>query len=469
MLEELRIQNFKGWRDTGTVRMAPITLFFGTNSSGKSSIGHFLMMLKQTVDSADRKTAFNLGNKNSAIQLGSFQEIVYGRNRTDTISFEYQWKLSEPLKVINQAVDKSKIQFQGNRMRFCASVALPDGEKDHTPKVRSMEYTLIQSATEEELKVKMDQKKEQKNQYNISAEGYTLKRNLGRVWSPGSPIRFYGFPDEVSAYHQNADFVKDFDLVHEKLFQSIFYLGPLREEAERIYSWSGDSPDSVGYRGQNTVSAILAATGEGRKIKLPGTISRSFQEIVASELVKLGLLDRFKVNQIGKRQNYEVKVHTKGAISDVDIPDVGFGISQVLPVLVQCFYAPSNSIIIMEQPEIHLHPSAQAALADVMIDVIHSRENGRDRNIQLIIETHSEHFLRRLQRRIAEGTLHESKLSAYFADVTTVPARLRELEIDEYGSVRNWPRDFFGDEMGDITAQAEGALKKRIARQGGQR
>ena len=63
----------------------------------------------------------------------------------------------------------------------------------------------------------------------------------------------------------------------------------------------------------------------------------------------------------------------------------------------------------MEQPEIHLHPSAQSALADVMIDVINSRESGTDRNIQLIIETHSEHFLRRLQRRIAEGSVKGGK------------------------------------------------------------
>lgn len=85
-----------------------------------------------------------------------------------------------------------------------------------------------------------------------------------------------------------------------------------------------------------------------------------------------------------------------------DLPDVGFGISQVLPVLVQCFYAPEGSIILIEQPEIHLHPNAQSTLADVMIDVINSKENGTDRDIQLVIETHSEHFLRRLQRRIAE-------------------------------------------------------------------
>ena len=102
----------------------------------------------------------------------------------------------------------------------------------------------------------------------------------------------------------------------------------------------------------------------------------------------MDLIEEFKVNQIEEqRQAYEVRLLTKGLTSEaedwVDIPDVGFGISQVLPVLVQCFYAPRGSIILMEQPEIHLHPSAQSALADVMIDVIRAREENADRNIQL--------------------------------------------------------------------------------------
>jgi predicted ATPase len=146
----------------------------------------------------------------------------------------------------------------------------------------------------------------------------------------------------------------------------------------------------------------------------------------------------------------------------VDLPDVGFGISQVLPVLVQCFYAPPGSIILMEQPEIHLHPSAQSALADVMIDVINSRENGAYRNIQVIIETHSEHFLRRMQRRIAEEAVDQQKISAYFANITKAPATLEPLQIDLFGNIQNWPENFFGDEMRDITEQAKAAMKKQM-------
>ena len=185
--------------------------------------------------------------------------------------------------------------------------------------------------------------------------------------------------------------------------------------------------------------------------------------MIALKLKEMGLIEALNVNSISElRQEYEVKIRTRGAKDFVDLPDVGFGVSQVLPVLVQCFYAPPGSIIIMEQPEIHLHPSAQSALADIMIDVINSRENGREREIQLIIETHSEHFLRRLQRRIAEEKISEDKVSTYFADITRNPATLKQLDIDMFGNIRNWPENFFGDEMGDITGQAKAAMKKRM-------
>jgi predicted ATPase len=103
-----------------------------------------------------------------------------------------------------------------------------------------------------------------------------------------------------------------------------------------------------------------------------------------------------------------------------------------------------------------------------MIDVISSREQGVDRNIQVIIETHSEHFLRRLQRRIAEEVIRETQVSAYFANVSKTPAKLEPLEIDLFGNIRNWPDNFFGDEMGDISEQAKAAMRKRIKRSAGE-
>ncbi len=457
MLQNLQIRNFKGWEDTELIQMAPITLFFGTNSSGKSSIGQFLMMLKQTVESPDRKAILYPGDKNSAVQMGSFQEMVFGRDIEKPIHFNYTWELAKELKFKDALSGK---KYSATRIEFNGSIAV---QKDHSNKLFMVHFSYaLKKANQIELTIGMEKKNGRKEEYDISCDHYRLKRNPGRVWYPPTPVRFYGFPDEVIFYHQNAQFVQSLNLEHENLFKSIFYLGPLRTKTERLYSWTGVTPESVGYSGENTVSAMLAA--RERTISLGYKRPyHPFELVIAASLKNMGLIDDFKVNPISEqRQEYEVKVQTKGSKNWVDLPDVGFGVSQVLPVLVQCFYAPANSIIIMEQPEIHLHPGAQSALADVMMDVINSKEDGKDRNIQLIIETHSEHFLKRIQRRIAEEKVSQEKISAYFAKVDQLPAKLEPLEIDLFGNIHNWPINFFGDEMGDVTAHAKAAMDKRI-------
>ncbi len=456
MLKQLRIKNFKIWHDTGEIRMAPITLFFGANSSGKSSIGQFLMMLKQTVESPDRKAVFYPGGKNSAVQLGSFSEMVYQRNSEQKISFEYRWDFQDTLQIKDP---NSKKNYSGNLLSFEAIVGRKEG-LDFSLIVDYFKYRLMDNK-DQKLSISLRYKPGSKPEYKAETEQYDLTRKMMRAWPLKETVRFYGFPDELVAYYQNAAFVQTLNLRHERLFQSLSYLGPLRTKGERLYSWTGIEPESVGYDGANTVAAILAA--RNRKISLgKGLKTKPFEEIIALELKKMDLIEDFKVNPISKeRQEYEVKVRSKGSSDFVDIPDVGFGISQVLPVLVQCFYAPVGSIILMEQPEIHLHPNAQSALADVFIDVINSKINGIDRNIQLIIETHSEHFLRRLQRRIAENVVEQENISAYFSSINKTPAMLNQLEIDMFGNIKNWPENFFGDEMGDITEQAKAAMKKR--------
>lgn len=456
MLKQLRLQNFKGWKDTGKISMAPITIFFGANSSGKSSIGQFLMMLKQTVESPDRKAVFNPGTNTSAVQLGSYVEMVYGRSLTKKISCEYRWDVQNLIKFKDAVSLKN---FTVDSINFSATIGSSGSDEGKkTPVVEKLEYELF-NKSDSKMTIGMAPHTSKKK-YVVNAKKYSLIRNIGRVWYPSPPVRFYGFPDEVVGYYKNAEFVQQLNLAHENLFREIYYLGPLRTRTDRLYAWGGITPESVGFSGESTITAILAA--HDRLISLGyKKNSKPLQEVVAVSLKSMGLIENFKVAKISdQRQEYEVKIRTKGSKNWVDLPDVGFGISQVLPVLVQCFYAPKNSIIIMEQPEIHLHPSAQAVLADVMIDVINSRENGTDRNIQLIIETHSEHFLRRLQRRIAEGSISNEKIATFFADTTEIPATLQPLQIDTFGNILNWPKNFFGDEMGDITAKAKAAMKR---------
>ena len=179
-------------------------------------------------------------------------------------------------------------------------------------------------------------------------------------------------------------------------------------------------------------------------------------ERVAHWLRDLGLIERFEMKAIApNRKEYEVRVQRTTGAPTVLITDVGFGVSQILPVLTLCYYAPEGSTLIFEQPEIHLHPSVQAGLADVFIDAC------RTRNIQILIESHSEHLLRRLQRRIGEEVLPANDAAFYFVEMQQTASQLHRLDVDIFGNIRNWPRDFFGDEMGDLLAMTEAAERRQ--------
>jgi len=462
MLTKLRIRNFKCWKDTGDMQMAPLTVFFGANSAGKSSIGQFLRLLQQTIEFADRKAVFYFGGQNSTVELGSYEDMIYTHDPSQDLKFDYAWDCKDGLDFQDP---HSKKRHQYDAMHFSAKIGLGAKAK-RSMFVKWFCYELRKGA--DTLKIGMSTKGGSNSKYALEVEEYDLKRPAGRVWPLDAPVHFYAFPDMVFTRYQNVDFVTDLNLQHQNLFASMSYLGPLRHEAERVYRWSGSDPDSVGYRGEHAVPAMLAA--QERRLNLKAKHHRKkFAEIIVDELEKMGLADSLNVRLLSAEQQlYEVKVATKysqgrGNLRGDSLPDVGVGVAQVLPVLVQCFYAPRGSIIIMEQPEIHLHPSAQSALADVMIDAIHSRENGADRNIQLIIETHSEHFLRRLQLRIAQKEIAWEKVAAYFVEPDDGRAHLERLKIDEFGNIRNWPKNFFGDEAGDIYARAEEKLNRQRA------
>ena len=171
----------------------------------------------------------------------------------------------------------------------------------------------------------------------------------------------------------------------------------------------------------------------------PRTKLKTFQEMIAYWLQELDLIHSFEIREIAAGSNlYHARVQANASSPETMLTDVGFGVSQVLPVLVLLYYVPEGSIILMEQPEIHLHPSVQSGLADVMLAVA-----GR-RNIQIIVESHSEHLLRRFQRRAAEGKADSSDLKLYFVSNDSGVAKLNDLALNEFGEIENWPVQFFG-------------------------
>ena len=459
MLTKLRIKNFKSWNDTGEIKLAPLTVLFGNNSSGKSSLGQFLLMLKQTAQSPDRQRVLHFGNKKDAVDLGTYPEIVHRHSGTSDIEFELAWRLPTKMTVKDGLTGST---YSGSEVAFSALVGT-DADQPHRPICRKLQYVLG-DPTGHGMAAGLAPYESSPGKYEITEQNYRFTRKVMRAWRLPGPTRFYGFPDEVFAYYQNVDVVRDLTVTLEKELSRIFYLGPLREYPERQYTWSGEVPENVGFRGKEAIPAILAAAK--RTISRGGkTRYQPFAEVVASWLKNLGIIHEFDVTPIAPgRMEYEVKVRTTSSSELVKLPDVGFGVSQVLPVIVQCFYpAEVGSTVLMEQPEIHLHPSVQAKLADLFIQAVQCKEEGKDKNTQLIIESHSEHFLRRLQRLIAEGAIAQNMVAVYFCEMRGTSSVLTPLNMDESGNILNWPDNFFGDQMDDIAALGEATANRRIA------
>lgn len=452
MLTGLRVRNLKVWRDSGEVRLAPLTVLFGANSAGKTSIPQLLLLLKQTAESPDRQRALQLGDSRTLVDLGTYGDAVYAHDVAQPLEIELRWTLENSLEVVDPLTQS---RYTGNAISFKVSI---EADKRQQPIVRLLGYLLHRNG-EPVLDVGMQRRDGDKG-FELTSERYRLVRHQGRPWPLPQPVRFYGFPDEVTAYYQNTTFVSDLVLELERLLRGVFYVGPLREYPKRLYLWSGETPDHVGARGDRAVEAILAAGNRSFNWK-PKQRTKPLGEVVAERLRSMGLIREFEVQALGPhRKEYEVLVRTGAKTPKVKLTDVGFGVSQVLPVIVECFYVPRRSVVIFEQPEIHLHPRVQADLADLFVDAIHAREGGLQRECQFLIESHSEHFLRRLQRRIAEEELAPSDAALYFVHTEVDGARLEELKVDMFGNIMNWPEGFFGDEMEDLVARTEAQARR---------
>ena len=440
LLTGLRLTNFKSWDDTGQVRLAPLTIFFGRNSSGKSSLIQSLLLMKQTAESLDPRQVLQLGGRETYADLGTYLDLVKDHDGHRDVGMTFNWQTREPVRL--RRASASSDVLDTDVFRFFTNIAQESGVLGELI-VQRMEYAIgpVGDRT-------VGMRRRRGEFYEITSHGLSLRRRAKVPDHLPDPIKCYGFPDAASAVFQNADFLAELSHQFDELVSSISYVGPLRDRPRRRYQWQGSSPTFVGPRGENTVAAILAARRLNRTIKALG-----FEENLGYWLKHMGLIEQFAVVEIGSGTNlYELRVSVAGSSTSVSMTDVGFGISQVLPVLVQVFYSTPGTPVILEQPEIHLHPAAQSGLGDVLLGAV------KDNGTQLIVETHSEHLLHRIQRRIAEEGISKDDVELYFIDVEDGRSEIHELKVDEYGNITNWPQDFFGDEMGDLAAMTEAGV-----------
>ena len=189
MITQLSFTNFKSWKSVESMRLAPITGLFGTNSSGKTSILQLLLMLKQTIESTDRAQVLEFGDEKSLTNLGSFRDVVYGHARPGTMKFAVQWNLDRQLQVTSPE-DSTQTLFSTQQLAF--ECELGDNGSDRLA-VSYLEYSLPAH------KFRLGRKGQSGGKYELTSDGGGIRfvRTQGRPWDVPAPVKFYGFPDQV--------------------------------------------------------------------------------------------------------------------------------------------------------------------------------------------------------------------------------------------------------------------------------
>ena len=247
---------------------------------------------------------------------------------------------------------------------------------------------------------------------------------------------------------------------------SVKYLGPLRDEPKPLYPLAAYAdPTDVGIRGEMTAAVLnlhrdrlikYFSTSTFFNVPLsPKTSVRSLEVAVDDWLKYLGVAETVYSVDKGKL-GHEMKVSLTENGPKRDLTHVGVGVSQVLPILVMSLLAEPDTMLVFEQPELHLHPKVQTRLADFFLSLALT---GR----QCLIETHSEYLINRLRYRAAtEGADNRvtEKLKIYFVENREGASNFREVKVNEYGAILDWPEGFFDQSQNEAEAILRAAAVK---------
>ncbi len=412
MITHIRMKNFKSWKDSVEVKLAPLTGFFGTNSSGKSSLLQMLLLLKQTIGTEE---ILFFGDENSLVNLGSFREVIHGHNVEESLELGFGCKIQNPFTIEVNPLTVDSFTFEVTAL----------WQENTLPGLKG--YYRFKYGDQELICADFSQR---------------IYEEL--CWSGSAENSKNQFTSEL-----------------KELFDRVRYIGPVRIQPQRHYHWEGTHPESIGQRGEEMISALLSARIDRQTTPYEGK-NVPIEERISAWLREMELAYSFLIERTGANvdRDYDVFIQKTADSAKVNLPDMGYGLSQFLPVLVLCYYAPVGSTLILEQPGIHLHPKVQSELADLLIEVVN------ERNLQILVESHSEHLLNRLQRRIAEEKISVDKTALYFCRNDEGVSNIERLKMDEFGNISNWPENFFGNEMGELFARAEAEMERRKKMEG---
>lgn len=461
---KISINNFKSIGSLANYEPRPLTILSGTNSSGKSSFIQLLLLLKQTLEIDSAHRPLDLDGKLFKVQ--NYIDILKEKKQENKLKVQFLFEKSE----LEKYRESSELSIYNAFENYQLLIDVEFDSIDKQIMVSSFSVKILTSLKSNEITYE-NKGKTFKIETNVAVFSNILYGNefiINKInYSSFIPSDYeIELPDgtklnEVAKLDAVKAILKDF-------FASLNYVGPLRQAPKDEYSAYGKAI-SVGTEGEN-VAETFHQLSENKisfyKIEeKDDVVSFKKSEDTFLNAVKYWLCERFKLcnNIYSKKEsdNYVIYVESLSGVSST-IKHVGFGISQVLPVIVEGLRIGIHETLLIEQPEIHLHPKVQSNLTDFLISLL-----GQGKKV--ILETHSDHLITRLRRRIAEDESDEldDKTLLTFVEVGGNDVLFKNITINDYGVIElPFPEDFIERSDLELKAILKAQMKKRIKKQG---
>jgi predicted ATPase len=477
MLTNITLENFKAFQKLDNLQIKPITILCGTNSCGKSSILQSILMLKQTLENKNPNQNLLLNGR--FVKLGYFQDVIFRKKEenevkivldffngsdnvlgysvwgyketvyNDAYSYNYLTHIDIGLKIIGKekSVQLSSLKLYLNAIGQLGNENLAHIEISHLKNDLyniTWKHIQINGLSQGEAKLKLDFSNLFLFKLDIAKENNKERLDINKK-----------FANLNNIFATVNDVLKD-------IYAQYSYIGPLRGEPEREYIYR-DEVREIGNKGEN--AAFLYLSEREKQIKNHFFYNLTNDNFEKNENISL----KDALNQwltLMKIQNFDAEIihriiylsqnASKFDTTKVGIADVGFGVSQIFPIVLEGLRLQNGGTLLLEQPEIHLHPNLQMQMADYFIALALSGK-------RVMIETHSDHIINRLVRRIVEDEKHHLRnlIGIYFIKPSENGSVYEPIVVDDTKGIVNWPTDFFDQTATEQMRIMQAGLKKR--------
>ncbi len=524
MLTNITLENFKAFQKLNNLKVKPVTILCGTNSCGKSSILQSILLFKQTLESKNPNQNLLLNGR--FVKLGTFHDVVFRKDTENIISFDFTFDILpnlynkkdrktpiEPLLrelfynkpipklaefIVNYSVSLNlyKDEEQGellNVVNIIVKVAEKQGIfqpitisiKHQSEDLYEVEWSNVENRFGYIGRTKQSGIMQARIQFenllpssfrfenisilksNSSANLKDRRRDTRRDDRRNIEGNDRNAADNISYDEANFQNLRTSLYKINDLLQSIFsfysYVGPLRQSHKDGGTYFGADITEIGNSGEN--APFLFLKEKGRTLRDHYFYNKNYDTFLSQETITLenAFDEWFKVMGIegfgGTETKRIINLYLNANRFDdtqIDISQVGFGVSQMFPIILEGLRMDKGSTLLLEQPEIHLHPNLQMQMADFFIALALSGKN-------VIAETHSDHIVNRLVRRIVEDETHDlkDKIGIYFIKPSENGSVYEEINIDDAKGITNWPVDFFDQAANEQMRIMQAGLKKR--------